>query len=41
MAARIRELGGTMSCRGEQGVELVFELPLPLKLWVSLPEIPN
>jgi signal transduction histidine kinase len=41
MAARIRELGGTMSSSGEQGVELVFELPLPLNLWVSLPEIPN
>ncbi|MEI6396249.1 MAG: ATP-binding protein, partial [Verrucomicrobiota bacterium] len=31
MAARIQELGGTMTCRSEQGTQLVFELPLPLK----------
>ncbi|MEI8045176.1 MAG: 7TM diverse intracellular signaling domain-containing protein, partial [Verrucomicrobiota bacterium] len=30
MAARIKELGGTMTCRSEQGTELVFEVPLPL-----------
>ena len=34
MADRIRELGGTMDCRSGHGVELVFELPLPLKLLV-------
>lgn len=32
MADRIRELSGTMECRGEHGVELVFEVPLPIKL---------
>lgn len=37
MAARVGELGGTMSCRGEQGVELEFKLPLPLKLLDTLP----
>lgn len=37
MAARIQELGGTMSYRSAQGAELVFELPLPLKLQVSSP----
>ena len=31
MAARIQELGGTMTCRSEQGTQLVFDLPLPLK----------
>lgn len=30
MDARIREIGGTMTCRSEQGLELVFEVPLPL-----------
>ena len=30
MAARIQELGGTMTCRSEQGTELVFEIPLPV-----------
>ena len=30
MAARIKEFGGTMTCRSEQGTELVFEVPLPL-----------
>jgi signal transduction histidine kinase len=30
MAARIQDLGGTMTCRSEQGTELVFALPLPL-----------
>lgn len=34
MADRIRELGGSMDYRSGHGVELVFELPLPLKLLV-------
>lgn len=32
MASRIREIGGAMTRRSENGVELVFELPLPVKL---------
>jgi signal transduction histidine kinase len=39
MAARTRELGGTMSYRSMQGAELVFDLPLPLKLQISPAEI--
>lgn len=38
MAARVAELGGTMTHRGEVGTKLVFELPLPLKAPVPFPE---
>lgn len=31
MASRIREIGGSMTCRSVNGVELVFEVPLPVK----------
>jgi signal transduction histidine kinase len=37
MAARVKELGGTMSCRSKEGVELEFRLPLPLKLLDTIP----
>lgn len=37
MAARVRELDGTMSCRSKEGVELEFRLPLPLKLLDTIP----
>jgi signal transduction histidine kinase len=40
MDSRIRELGGTMTCRSESGLELVFELPLPVVLQATPAEGP-
>jgi len=31
MRSRIGELGGTLTCRVDQGTELIFEVPLPLR----------
>jgi signal transduction histidine kinase len=40
MAARIHELNGTMGCRNHDGLELVFEISLPVTLVDSPPEVP-
>lgn len=40
MGARLRELGGTMATRSDTGLELVFELPLPVTLVDTPPENP-
>ena len=40
MAARIQEMGGTMTRRSRGGTVLVFEAPLPLTLAAGLPEVP-
>ena len=39
MDSRIREMGGTVTCRSQGGMELVFELPLPLNRLSSPDEV--
>jgi signal transduction histidine kinase len=41
MAARIAELGGTMTCRSDAGTQLVFALPLPLQTRADGPAGPG